>query len=131
MDRINDIDLEQQERKREREQEDADALAGTSENRIATEQLTAEEIKKINDELGKDSLEKTKLWNEQISGLMVAGVKDWGSAFEKFKNYVVDYVLKELADEIVKAIGLGKALKSVLGGIGGGGVIGPIWRNSQ
>jgi F0F1-type ATP synthase assembly protein I len=113
MERINTISEEANEREKE-----------TLEAKVENHALTAEQIKEINEELGKDSLEKTKLWNEQISGLMVAGVRDWGSAFEKFKNYVVDYVLKELADEIVKAIGLGKALKTVLGGIGGGGVIG-------
>lgn len=62
--------------------------------------------------------------NDKITQLFVDGTKDWSSAFESFRNFVVDFILRDIANELVKAIGLGKALKVVLGGVGGGGVTG-------
>jgi len=62
--------------------------------------------------------------NDKISELFVGATKDWEGAWESFRSYVVDFILRNLADELVKTIGLGKVLKTVLGGISGGGVLG-------
>jgi len=54
--------------------------------------------------------------NDRITQLFVDGAKDWGSAWESFRSWVVDFVLRDIASELVKTIGLGKALRAVLGG---------------
>jgi hypothetical protein len=68
---------------------------------------------------------ETEKWNDKISDLFVGGIKDWESAWKGFQDYIVNFILKTIADEIVKSLMLGEALKKVLGGFaGGGGILG-------
>lgn len=64
--------------------------------------------------------------NDRISELFVDATKDWGSAWNSFRDYIVDFILKEIANELVKTLVLGKALKTILGGISGGGFLGAL-----
>jgi len=61
--------------------------------------------------------------NERITGLFVQGVDDWSSAWDSFRNYIVDFVLKDIINNLVTSLALGKALKATIG-IGGGGFLG-------
>lgn len=65
--------------------------------------------------------------NDRITQLFVDGTKDWSSAWESFRNFVVEFILRDIASELVKTIGLGKALRTVLGGgLPGLGFLGAI-----
>lgn len=64
--------------------------------------------------------------NNKVTELFVSGTKDWESAWQSFRDFVVDFILRDIANQLVKTIGLGKALKAVLGGVTGGGFIGGI-----
>jgi len=62
----------------------------------------------------------------KITDLFVEGTTDWTSAWGKFRDYIVDVALRSIADEIIRTIGLAKALRAALGAVTGGGVLGLV-----
>jgi hypothetical protein len=64
-----------------------------------------------------------------LAGIVVDNIEDMQQAWKSFGNFVIDTVLKEIAKELIKQIGLAKTLKGALGIITGGigGLIGGLF----
>lgn len=96
-------------------------IVGESEDRKKALHKALDNYKK---ELRVDEAVQIEALNDKISELFVNGTKDWEGAWLSFRDYIVDFILKDIADQLVKTIGLGAALKGVVsavtGGIGGG-----------
>jgi hypothetical protein len=71
-------------------------------------------------------IEATDVMAGKLANITLSALDGMEAMWQSFKSFVIDEVLRVIAKELIKTLGIAKAVKTAIGAISGGGILGTV-----